>query len=77
MNVHLLLLALAASAAATPTLFGSLSNFDAVNNCGCGADAHGFEIELEVCFAGNGREWHVPAPRARAGCCCELISSIS
>ena len=30
------------------TLFGALSNFDAVNNCACGGDAHGFEIELTV-----------------------------
>jgi len=31
--------------AQTATIFGSLNNFDVVNNCG--NEAHGFEIELE------------------------------
>ena len=44
------ILALPVAANAT-TIFGSLGNFDAVNNTG--SVAHGFEIELEGIHAGN------------------------
>lgn len=39
------------NAASATTIFGSLGNFDAVNNIG--SVAHGFEIELEGIFASN------------------------
>jgi hypothetical protein len=36
------------SARATPTMYGALSNFDAINDTG--QTAHGFEIELDGCL---------------------------
>ena len=49
LNAHLLLSILCvvsiASTSAQVTLFGALSNFDAVNDCG--QPAHGFEIEMQ------------------------------